>query len=247
MFIHTEYMYTKTYINIYKLAVFFCAFSLSLSLRWEASFPVGGPDPRCHPNTPGIVPLASSLYAHNLWDILPRMAKFQPDKGFGEILQKWRQAAFFEGWATSKSQHTAIQMTSRIFSQDTYSAIIWSILPSRILREGKCGRKSLPTKKHMKTSKNWDSSHGPCLCLVISDPNFAEVSTKSSTHLPKLHGFLFSYCTLWKAVYKKETCFLNNSHINGSRTCPTRLVCRYEPLKVVGHGWWHTIHQLGKL
>lgn len=244
-------MYTKTYINIniYKLA-FFLLRVLSL---WGEKLPtVGGPDPRCHPNTPGIVPLASSLYAHNLWDILPTTAKFQPEQ------RVWRKFAdmkaslpFLKGELLQNRSNAAycytIQMTSRIFSQDTYSAIIWSILPSRILREGKCGRKSLPTKKHMKTSKNWDSSHGPCLCLVISDPNFTEVSTKSSTHLPKTPRFFFLHFVHFEKLYIKKTCFLNNSHINGSRTCPTRLVCRYEPLKVVGHGWWHTIHQLGKL
>lgn len=118
MFIQAKYMYTKTSIY-YKLGCLF--FRVQSSLSEVRSFQQLGPDPRCRPNTPGIVPLASSLYAHNLWDILPMMAKFQPDKGFGEMLQKWGLSLFWRVsyFKIAAMQHTAIQMTSRIFSQDT--------------------------------------------------------------------------------------------------------------------------------
>lgn len=49
----------------------------------------------------------------------------------------------------------------------------------------------------------WESSHGPCLCLVISHPKFAEVSTKSSTHLPKTPRFFF----LKGCIYLKKHVF----------------------------------------
>ena len=36
------------------------------------------PDPRCHPGTQGIVPLASNWCAHSLSSSLPKMVRFQP-------------------------------------------------------------------------------------------------------------------------------------------------------------------------
>ena len=46
-------------------------------------------------------------------------------------------------------------------------------------------------KKAHEDLNYWDSSDVPCLCLVISNSTFAEVSTKSSTHLQKLYGLAF--------------------------------------------------------
>ena len=64
------------------------------------------------------------------------------------------------------TRHQSVVYTTACFfsskfqskGQGAYKAIIWSMLPSRILREGKCGRKSFPTKKHMKTSKQKNPS-----------------------------------------------------------------------------------------
>mmetsp|Transcript_70792 Transcript_70792/g.163665 ORF Transcript_70792/g.163665 Transcript_70792/m.163665 type:complete len:220 (+) Transcript_70792:2018-2677(+) len=93
-----------------------------------------------------------------------------------------------------------------------YKDSIWSMLPSLMDREGKCGRKSLPTKKHMKTKSSIARSKSYGLSSGMR-------SLRSSNWRAR-YWRKMGMARIWKGFWMPMSSASSFSPVHSEATCP---------------------------